>query len=146
MQNNVLGGSICISTKTLTDIYCFYGNDKRNRHYVKKIIEKEFGDEIIFVTISVNEPEVTLKAVAHTSGVLFHSNNKESILKQAARILDEDIDTYLKRKKDGHCLASNSQVNDIIPSTISSKCGLLTNLLKRSLGRRICLPDCRIHE
>ena len=96
IQENVLGGSPCISTKTF---YRFDGNDKRNRHYVKKIIEKEFGDNIIFVTISVNGPQVTLKAVPHKSGELFHSSNEY---------------VYRKRKKDGHRLASNSRVNDIL--------------------------------
>ena len=55
VQENIIVGNQCISMKMLSEIYGFDGTDKR--HYVKKVIELEFGERLILITI-LNEPQV----------------------------------------------------------------------------------------
>ena len=55
-----------MSMATRTDIYGCDGNDSRYRGYVKKILEKRFGKDIIFIPLSKGKQkgsEIVSKAV-----------------------------------------------------------------------------------
>ena len=81
IQVNILAGGQCISMKTLTDIYRLNGSDKKSRYHVKHIVEEEFKGKFIIMTVEANKPQVILRSIdLHTSGSVFHSSNKKSIL------------------------------------------------------------------
>ena len=96
IDENILSAGRSISTQHLTEIYGLNGEDRRNRYYMKGIIQKEYGDKVIFLTASAKEPQVALRAISHAPDEIFHRNNKEAILRQAAGILREDIDQFLR--------------------------------------------------
>ena len=56
----------CVSMKILTDVYGYDGNDKRMRFKVKKMIEDDFRDQVIFIA-SVNEPQVVARRAMRCS-------------------------------------------------------------------------------
>ena len=99
IQEKIIDGNWCISMKMLTESYGFDGTDRRKRHYVKKVIELEFGERLIFITI-LNEPQVVVRAGAQSTGEIVHQSNKHKVLKMAADILREDVDLFIGREKE----------------------------------------------
>ena len=97
--------------KTLTDVYGFDGADRKDRYYVKKLMKTDFGEKIIFLTTSLNDPQVALRFVAYSTGELFHQSNKENILKRAAKILRDDVDMFIQNEK---------QTDPVWPPTVQS--------------------------
>ena len=85
--------------KILTDVYGYDGNDRRTRFKVKKIVEDDFRDQVIFIA-SVNEPQVVARISAQSSGEVFHSNCHDKILKRAAQILREMVDDFISQEKE----------------------------------------------
>ena len=95
IEENILSFGRSISTQQLTEIFGISGYDRRSRYYVKNIIKEKYGDKLIFLTVSTNEPQVVLRSISHTSDENLLKSNKESVLKQAADILRDDIDSFL---------------------------------------------------
>ena len=93
---------------------CCDGNDWRYRGYVKKILEKRVGNNIIFIPLSKGKhkgSEIVSKAVSHTTAEEFFQDNKERVLTYVSRIIREDINTFL---------ASEEQKQHTWPPTIES--------------------------
>ena len=93
MQEHVIDGDQSVSMKLLTEVYGLNKEDTRVRSKVKKRLESEFGDQILFVTIDYHEAQVVLsrKAISETSVSSFVKDNRSFILKEAAKILRGDI-------------------------------------------------------
>ena len=75
IQKHIVDDNHCVSMKTLTDIFGLNGSDRRNRHYVKQIIELKFPQKLIFLTIQ-NEPQVVTRGDAKDTGDIVHQSNK----------------------------------------------------------------------
>ena len=54
----------------------------------------------LFLTISMNEPQVAVRDIVHSTGEFFHQSNKEAILKQAAQILRNDANQFISNEKE----------------------------------------------
>ena len=68
-------------------------------HYVKRIIESEFHDNVIFLTISPIEPLVVIAKISHTSGELFHTSNRQQMIKVTAQMMREIVNEYVENEK-----------------------------------------------
>ncbi len=93
VQEHVINGDQSVSMKLLTDVYGLNKDDTRVRSKVKKKLENEFGDQILFVSVAYHEAQVVIsrKAISETSLSSFVRENKDFILKEAAKILRGDI-------------------------------------------------------
>ncbi|XP_065053916.1 uncharacterized protein LOC135682802 [Rhopilema esculentum] len=90
---HVIAGNQFASLKVLTEIYGFNKDDCRLRGKVKERLQKEFGDQITFVRVSYHEAEIVIssKALLTTNFAQFTKESKEFILKEAAKIIRDDI-------------------------------------------------------
>ena len=48
----------------------------------------------------MNEPQVAVRDIVHSTGEFFHQSNKEAILKQAAQILRNDANQFISNEKE----------------------------------------------
>ena len=69
---NIIRDDGCVSMKILTDVYGFEGNDRKKRHYVKKIIKNDFPNQITFIT-NLNEPQSVARIDSQNRGNVIHS-------------------------------------------------------------------------
>eukprot|EP00112_Aurelia_sp_Birch-Aquarium-sp1_P020544 Seg5318.1 transcript_id=Seg5318.1/GoldUCD/mRNA.D3Y31 product="hypothetical protein" protein_id=Seg5318.1/GoldUCD/D3Y31 len=93
VQEHVIDGDQSVSMMLLTEIYGLNKEVTRVRSKVKKRLEHEFGDQILFVSIAYHEAQVVIsrKAISETSVSSFVKENRSFILKEAAKILREEI-------------------------------------------------------
>lgn len=89
----VLEGRQSVSIKVLTELYGFDNEDSRLRSKVKQKIEREFGDKIIFLSVSYHEAQIVTSrsSLDDTNVGKFIKGSKEFILKEAARLIRKDL-------------------------------------------------------
>jgi hypothetical protein len=82
-----------VSIKLLTEVYVLDKEDCRLRGKVKQMLLREFNDELLFVTVSNNEAQVVLSknVLANATKDSFMTQNKDFILKEAAKVIKDDI-------------------------------------------------------
>ena len=89
-----------VSMKALTSVYGFDGLQRKDRYYVKKLIEGEFKDDILILNDPCGKnPQIVVRSKAYEDGELLHESSKNSILKHAAQFLRDDIDQFIAREK-----------------------------------------------
>ena len=102
LENIILIGK-AVSMKVLTDVYGFDGSQRKDRYYVKKLIEGEFKDDILILNDPYEKnPQIVVRSKAYEDGELFHESSKNCILKHAAQLLRDDIDQFVYREKSEH--------------------------------------------
>ena len=79
-----------VSINALQEIYGIGMGDKKYWGKSKKRIEKQFPDQLIFVTAKVNIPEVVRSNQVFQDTIL-HSVNKNTAVEKAASSIREDI-------------------------------------------------------
>ena len=89
IRDSVLHLKKAASMKTLQEISGIESSDRRYRQTLKKRIEKEFGNQITFLSSNINLPEIIVSSEYFTSTTVHHDDN--STLKLAAKILQNDI-------------------------------------------------------
>ena len=82
-----------MSIKLLTEVYGLDKEDCRLRGKVKQMLLREFNDELLFVTVSNNEAQVVLSKNVLTNETKdsFMTQNRDFVLKEAAKVLKADI-------------------------------------------------------
>ena len=70
VEQHVINGSRSVSLKVLTDMYGFNREDSRLRAKVKKRLEREFAEKIVFVRVAYHESEIVVSKGALTATTL----------------------------------------------------------------------------
>ena len=93
IERHVIKGRQSVSIKVLTELYGFDTEDSRLRSKVKQKIEKEFGDKIMFLSVSYHEAQIVISRASldDTNIGKFVKGSKEFILKEAARLIRKYI-------------------------------------------------------
>ena len=93
VRGHVIGRNQCVSMKILTEIYGFDKDDNRLRGKVKQRLEKEFRDEILFLSTCYHEVQIIVSKSTLTNTTLasFMKDSKKFILSEAASVLRSDI-------------------------------------------------------
>ena len=100
IEEHMFTGRKLISVETLTDVFGFDGKDRKARYYVKGIIHDKFGEKITFLTRSDNlKPQIAVADCAHSSGEILYKSNKDEIVREAAKILREEVDEFISTEK-----------------------------------------------
>eukprot|EP00794_Sanderia_malayensis_P014842 gene14842-biopygen11931 len=94
IKERIIDENQAVSMKVLHDIFELQTDDTRYRSKLKSRIISVFGDQLYFLSVSKNIPEVVVNANAIDSHTLF--NDREHIIKQAAQFLREDILRFAK--------------------------------------------------
>jgi hypothetical protein len=93
VRDRIVDGGQSVSIKLLTEVYGLDKEDCRLRGKVKQMLLREFNDELLFVTVSNNEAQVVLSKNVLTNATKdsFMTQNKDFILKEAAKVIKDDI-------------------------------------------------------
>ena len=88
--------------KALTEMYRFNKEDSRLRSKVKKKLEVEVSDSILFLTAYSREAQIVIsrKALINTLVTCLMKDRKEFITKTAAQLLRSDIFDMIKQAPD----------------------------------------------
>ena len=132
---HVIRDNESVSMKTLTDVYGLDGNNRRKRYYVKKVIEDDFLDQVIFIaSLSKHQPQVVVRVDAQNNGELIHSSCHSTILKHAAQILREIAEGFISQEKEKMIwpptVKSLSDCRDRYPEALDTFFVSLLKLLK----------------
>lgn len=98
VQNRIIDGEQSLSIKLLTEVYGLDEEDCRMRGKVKQMLMKHFEGELLFVTVATNEAQVVLSknVLTNTKKVSFLKQNKDFVLKEAAKVIKDDIDLLIQ--------------------------------------------------
>ena len=100
IEEHLFEGKKCVSVEILTDVFGLDGKDRRARYYVKGIIRERFNDKVLFITTNKKKPQVAAADHAHSGGELLHQSDREEVLRKAAKILREDVDTFIQQERE----------------------------------------------
>lgn len=94
INERVLCGNQAISMAALHEVYGLRVGDKRYRGKLKKRILSTFGDQLHFLSIDTQTPEIIINTRAINSHTLL--NDREHVVEQAAVYLRDDITSFAK--------------------------------------------------
>ena len=102
VKDHVIEGEQAISIKLLTEIYGLDEEDCRLRGKVKQMLLKEFKEELLFVTVSINEAQVVISknVLTATTKNSFLRVNKKYVIKEAAEAIRDDIQSHIQSAPD----------------------------------------------